>query len=167
MGGIIVERIRDEGELGVAFGIRRSVFVEEQGVDSLEEYDEFEEVSVHFLAWVSGTAVGTARWRKTSEGYKLERFAVLKAFRGIGVGSALVKEVLKDLPRGASPVYLNAQLGAIKLYEQFGFRTEGEEFLEAGIRHYRMRLSGQYLDQEQNQNQDNKQSQDNNQDHDR
>jgi GNAT superfamily N-acetyltransferase len=30
-----------------------------------------------------------ARWRKTDKGYKLERFAVLKQYRGLGVGQAL------------------------------------------------------------------------------
>lgn len=137
---ITVNKINGDEELELAFSIRREVFVEEQGVDRAEEYDEFEGVSTHFLARVDGEAAGTARWRKTDGGYKLERFAVLKAFRGKGVASALVREVLADLPAGAVPVYLNAQLDARKLYEKFGFRQEGEEFLEAGIRHYRMVL---------------------------
>lgn len=135
-----VKKINSNEELELAFSIRREVFVEEQGVDRAEEYDEFERTATHFLAEADGKAAGTARWRKTDGGYKLERFAVLKAFRRKGVASALVGAVLADLPAGAAPVYLNAQLDARKLYEKFGFRQEGEEFPEAGIRHYRMVL---------------------------
>nr|WP_225975295.1 GNAT family N-acetyltransferase [Anseongella ginsenosidimutans] len=137
---VLVNKVSSAEELELVFSIRQKVFVEEQQVSPEEEYDEFEAVSVHFLAKLNGTPAGTARWRKTGQGYKLERFAVLKEFRGSGLGSALMKALLSDLPADASSVYLNAQLDARKLYEKFGFRQEGEEFLEAGIRHYRMRL---------------------------
>lgn len=143
MAAVTVSRISDQGELEAAFSIRRNVFVGEQGVDPREEYDEFENGSTHFLATVEGKPAGTARWRKTSKGYKLERFAVLPEFRRRGVGAALVREVLKDIPADGSQVYLNSQLDARKLYEKFGFVQEGEEFLEAGIRHYKMVLSNQ------------------------
>lgn len=141
---VLVNKVSSAGDLELAFSIRHKVFVDEQHVSPEEEYDEFEPVSAHFLARLNGIPAGTARWRKTTHGYKLERFAVLKEFRGSGVGSALMKALLSDLPADASSVYLNAQLDARKLYEKFGFRQEGEEFLEAGIRHYRMRLIPAY-----------------------
>lgn len=139
---ITVDKIKDAAGLESCFSIRRRVFVEEQAVREAEEYDGLDSVSTHFLAQVDGDPAGTARWRKTDKGYKLERFAVLKEFRGMGVGSALVQSVLADLPQDLPhdvPVYLNAQLQAMDLYRKFGFREEGSSFLEAGIRHYRMR----------------------------
>jgi len=101
---------------------------------------EYEDESVHFLATVNNEPAGAARWRKTPNGYKLERFAVLKRFRGLGVGQALVKAVLFDLPADADHVYLHAQIQAVGLYEKFAFEKTGNEFEEAGIRHYKMVL---------------------------
>lgn len=138
-----VKKIENRRELEEAFAIREKVFVEEQHVSKEEEYDEFEESSVHFLAISEeGTPCGTARWRFTEKGVKLERFAVLKEFRGKGVGAALVGRVLEDLslhPEARDKMrYLHAQLTAVPLYEKFGFRKEGDQFDECGILHYKM-----------------------------
>src|SRR6202012_3046323 len=68
--------------------------------------------------------------------------AVLRKFRGKGVGQELVKTVLSDLPEDATYVYMNAQIQAVSLYEKFGFEKTGPEFEEAGIRHYKMEKKG-------------------------
>ncbi len=130
-------RILSDEELQQAFSIRRIVFVEEQQVEERIEY-EFEEDSIHFLALKDGQAVGTARWRRTDKGIKLERFAVLAEHRSSGVGSALLKTILQDIPNDVPYVYLHAQLSAIGLYAKFGFVPEGDQFEEAGIQHYKM-----------------------------
>ncbi|WP_242457894.1 GNAT family N-acetyltransferase [Pedobacter sp. BS3] len=122
------------------FDIRRTVFIEEQHCPPEMEW-EYDEESTHFLAFVNGNAAGTARWRKTEQGIKLERFAVLKDYRGIGVGSALVENVLADIrPAPGDQVCLHAQIMAIPLYERFGFVKENNPFEEAGILHYKMVL---------------------------
>lgn len=121
------------------FAIRHEVFVVEQNCPP-ELEREFEEESNHFLATVNGEPAGASRWRKTDKGYKLERFAVHKNFRGFGVGQALVKAVLNDLPADAGYVYLHAQTPAVSLYERFSFEKDGPEFEEAGIKHYKMVL---------------------------
>lgn len=134
-----VEKISDEAGLDKVFAIRKVVFVEEQECPPELEW-EFEDESTHFMATVNGTPAGASRWRKTEKGYKLERFAVLKEFRGQGVGQELVRAVLADLPADANYVYLHAQIQAMGLYERFGFEKEGEMFEEAGIQHYKMVL---------------------------
>ena len=136
---IQVKKVTDPEELKKVFAIRREVFVGEQNCPPELEW-EHEEESVHFLAKVNVEPAGAARWRKTANGYKLERFAVLKKFRGDGVGQALVKAVLADLPKDAGYVYLHSQIQAVSLYEKFLFEKFGEEFEEAGIRHYKMVL---------------------------
>jgi predicted GNAT family N-acyltransferase len=136
-GDIQVRRVSSAPDLEEVFAIRREVFVHEQRCPPELEW-EFEEESHHFLVTVDGSPAGAARWRETDKGYKLERFAVLKQFRGKGVGHALVQAVLNDLPPDAHYVYLHAQLGAIPLYEKSGFVKTGPEFEEAGIRHYKM-----------------------------
>ena len=125
--------------------IRNRVFIEEQAVSPEEEYDEFEEESRHFLAIMNGEAAGTARWRKTEKGIKLERFAVLKEFRGKGVGRALVQAVLQDVMEMVSQpglIYLHAQVQAIPFYTKLGFEASGPEFSEADIRHRKMHFTG-------------------------
>jgi predicted GNAT family N-acyltransferase len=134
---IQVTKVNEPSELEKVFAIRREVFVGEQNCPPELEW-EFEDESNHFLATINGEPAGASRWRKTDKGYKLERFAVLKKFRGMGVGQELVKTVLADLPLDASYVYMHAQLPAIPLYEKFNFEKVGPEFEEAGIRHYKM-----------------------------
>ncbi|RYF64381.1 MAG: N-acetyltransferase, partial [Cytophagaceae bacterium] len=94
---ISVSTIQSKADLETVFAIRRDVFVLEQNVPAEEEYDEFEETSHHFLALLDAQPVGTARWRRTSKGIKLERFSVRAAARGRGVGKALVQAVLNDV----------------------------------------------------------------------
>jgi len=134
---IEVIKISNAESLKLAHNIRYEVFVLGQNCPAdLERANE--EESIHFLAKVDGIPAGACRWRKTENGYKLERFAVLADFRGIGVGQQMVKTVLDDLPKDAEHIYLNSQLDAVSLYEKFGFVKEGPEFSEAGIRHYKM-----------------------------
>lgn len=143
---ITVLPVANEKELNDAFAIRRIVFVDEQNVHPDEEYDEFETTSTHFLARADGEPCGTARWRRTSNGVKLERFAVLPTFRGKGVGKALVQTVLNDVfsqqPEPIESIYLHAQVTAMPLYAGFGFVPVGAIFDEAGIPHCKMVLPG-------------------------
>lgn len=137
---IEVRKVKNKEELEQIFAIRRVVFVEEQNCPPELEW-EYEDESVHFIGFVDNKPAGAARWRRTDKGYKLERFAVLKEYRGIGLGQALVGSVIKDLPEDAEYVYLHAQLTAMPLYAKFGFEKTGNQFEEAGIQHFKMVLS--------------------------
>ena len=125
---------RDE----VAFKIRNEVFVEEQGVSREDEFDKFEKTSKHYLLYMNDKAIGTARWRQTSKGIKLERFALLKQYRNKGFGSVLLKAVLKDVLPLDQTTYLHAQLPAVSFYEKEGFAKQGDLFTECDIEHYLM-----------------------------
>ena len=133
----IVKKVTEQADLDIVHAIRREVFVVEQNCPPELEY-EHEDVSHHFLATANGKPAGACRWRKTENGYKLERFAVLKTFRGLGIGGELVKAALTDLPADADYVYLNSQTHAVPFYEKLGFEASGPEFEEAGIKHYKM-----------------------------
>jgi len=131
-----VEKITNPEDLKTAFAIRRQVFVVGQNVSAEAEEDGNDEAT-HFLAKVNDLPAGTARWRKTKDGFKLERFAVLNAYRGSGVGGALVRALVSDLPKG-SRTYLHAQIRAAKFYEKNGFSQFGETFVEENIEHIKM-----------------------------
>ncbi len=137
MEAIQVQKAVNKDDLDEVFAIRKIVFVEEQDCPPELEWEN-EDVSSHFLALSDQKPCGACRWRRTENGYKLERFAVLKEFRGNGVGKALVATVLDDLPKDADYIYLNAQLDAMGLYAKFGFVAEGDQFEEAGIQHFKM-----------------------------
>ncbi len=122
------------------FEIRRLVFVIEQQVPAAEEYDEFEVSSVHFLAKYQGIPCGTCRYRTTPNGIKMERFAVLKEFRGKNVGSALLQAALESIGQTQQSIYLHSQTHAEPFYEKQGFAAEGDLFYEAGIPHHKMKL---------------------------
>lgn len=117
--------------------VRLEVFVREQGVPLHLEWDEYDRISRHVLAEAEGRAVGTGRL--LPDGH-IGRMAVLREWRGLGVGGALL-EVLLEMAReaGFDEVRLNAQTRAIGFYEAYGFVAEGPEFLEAGIAHRAMR----------------------------
>jgi predicted GNAT family N-acyltransferase/predicted HAD superfamily Cof-like phosphohydrolase len=121
-----------------AFAVRRKVFIQEQQVDEREEFDVFEKSSTHYVAVVDGKVVGTARWRLTELGIKLERFAVLSEHRNKGVGQSVLQQIIKDVKGLGQLIYLNAQLNALPFYKKNGFNAQGEQFMECNIPHYCM-----------------------------
>lgn len=134
---ITLEPIQSADLLAQAHAIRRVVFVEEQACPEDIEW-EFEEESVHYIALENGIPVGTARWRETDKGVKLERFAVLKDFRNKEVGKALLLRLIEETNKFNQKRYLHAQLPAKNFYLRHGFVPVGEHFWEAGIEHVKM-----------------------------
>lgn len=117
--------------------IRFAVFVDEQKVPAEIELDEHDAACLHAIARSEGRAVGTGRL--LPDGH-IGRMAVLKAWRGQGVGAAMLT-VLIDAARarGDRAVALSAQTHALGFYRRFGFINEGPEYIEAGIPHQAMR----------------------------
>ena len=74
---IKIEKITTPTVQQIAWDIRHEVFVIGQNCPKEIEY-EFEEESIHFIAYFNNEPAGTARIRQTENGYKLERFAVLE-----------------------------------------------------------------------------------------
>jgi len=119
--------------------IRTAVFIHEQRVPENLEWDDFDAISMHVLAFNSdGKPVGTARL--LPDGH-IGRMAVLKEWRGKGYGGAVLQRILEELKnRHSQKAMLNAQMTAVKFYEKFGFYAYGEEFMEANIPHIKMIL---------------------------
>ena len=116
--------------------VREQVFVREQAVPVELEWDEFDSLCQHVVAEAAGRVIGTGRL--LPDGH-IGRMAVLKSWRGQGVGSALLKALLQIASnRGMRRVKLNAQSRAVAFYLSHDFVAEGEEFIEAGIPHRSM-----------------------------
>jgi predicted GNAT family N-acyltransferase len=134
---LTVKYIETEGEYQSARAIRGEVFIVGQNVPREIELDEYEDTATHILAVENELAIGTARWRYTDEGVKLERFAVPEPYRGKGVGVALVEFAINEL-REKNMIYLNAQEYVISFYQKLNFEGIGDIFYEAGIPHQKM-----------------------------
>lgn len=120
--------------------VRRAVFIEEQHVPEDLEWDDDDGLSRHVVAVaVDGTAVGTGRLLRDGH---IGRMAVLKPWRGRGVGRAMMEYLMQLAGEaGHDAVVLHAQTHAIGFYARHGFIVKGDEFMEAGIPHVVMTRS--------------------------
>jgi predicted GNAT family N-acyltransferase len=138
---IQIKQISPDEAKAQALPIRMRVFVREQGVPAEIELDDDDRRAIHFLALISGKAVGTARIVLGRGSVKIGRMAVLKNYRRRGVGARLLKRAVATAKKlGAGNIYLHAQVAVIGFYEKLGFSCVGPVFDEAGIAHRKMVL---------------------------
>jgi predicted GNAT family N-acyltransferase len=138
---IQVKQISSDEAKAQAFAIRMRVFVREQRVPAAIELDRDDDRAIHFLATSDGRAVGTARVVSHHGSAKIGRMAVLKSYRGKGVGKKLLQRAVATAKQlGARTIYLHAQVPVIEFYEKLRFRCVGPVFDEAGIPHRKMIL---------------------------
>jgi predicted GNAT family N-acyltransferase len=127
-----------------AYAIRYAVFVKEQGIPAELEIDDYDPIAEHALAYVDGQCVATARIyldEQNASKAKIGRMAVLKDFRGQGIGTALLGEAIRaGMMQGASVFELHAQQSAVPFYAKLQFKPDSAIFDEVGIPHQCMRL---------------------------
>ena len=117
--------------------IRYAVFVDEQGVPPELEHDEHDPYALHLLA-ISADGEPVATARMLPDGH-IGRMAVLREWRGRGIGSTLLRELIAiAVRRGGGTLFLHAQCRAEPFYRRLGFVAEGDVFEDAGIDHRRM-----------------------------
>ena len=119
--------------------VREAVFIVEQHVPVELEWDGLDPNARHVLAQSrGGVAMGTARLLPDGQ---IGRMAVLKEWRRLGVGSALLEALLQIArSRGFSQVFLNSQTRAVAFYSRRSFKVASGEFMDAGIPHVKMVL---------------------------
>ncbi|MDR2077663.1 MAG: isoleucine--tRNA ligase [Rickettsiales bacterium] len=122
--------------------IRNAVFVDEQKINAEEESDEydFDQNTLHYVVYQKNEPIVTLRARICGTCLKPQRFCVLKKFRGRYVAKQLLKFFIVDSfsMEGIEKIEFDAQARLRSLYESMGFRTRGEEFEEAGLKHIQM-----------------------------
>ena len=117
--------------------VRMVVFVDEQRVPAALEMDEKDAACLHAIAFDGARAVGTGRL--LPDGH-IGRMAVLKEFRGQGVGGEILEKLIEAARRrGDREVVLSAQVHALAFYRAHGFEGFGAVYEEAGIPHQDMR----------------------------
>ena len=116
--------------------IRKIVFIEEQNVPENLEWDGEDPGCMHVLACdMSGKAIGTCRVMKDGH---IGRMAVLPEWRMNGIGTRMLQILLCYCKEHKLTPYLDAQLHATGFYQKYGFRVQGDIFMDAGIPHKRM-----------------------------
>ncbi|MDQ2688580.1 MAG: GNAT family N-acetyltransferase [Armatimonadota bacterium] len=141
MPDFFVEVAHFDSDRQACYAIREAVFVQEQNVPAALEMDEYDATATHFLLRdAAGTPLATARLLDKHGVAKIGRVAVIKPFRGRGLGLVLMRAVVDEARRrGLTDAVLDSQTYAIPFYERLGFAAEGDEFDDAGIPHFRMR----------------------------
>lgn len=141
MDNLVLKIAELPAELPQIYQVRTHVFQIEQGVDPNLEFDGSDPSATHILAYLEEQPIGTARMRfLDTHTAKVERVAVLKTARGLGIGRKIMEKALDFLAHaGVSEVRIHAQEQVRVFYENIGFQPEGEIFEEAGIPHVKMR----------------------------
>lgn len=118
--------------------VREQVFITEQHVDPAFEWDTIDATAIHLLAYHNNKPIGCTR---IIAHQKIGRMAVLRPWRGFGVGSALLlKAVAICEAYGSQVVNLTAQTHAISFYQQAGFIAVSDIYQDANIPHVDMQL---------------------------
>ena len=134
------------GELTAAelFGIvrlRHEVFFLEQHIDC-EDLDDTDLRSLWLWAEDGGRTVGFLRIIPPGELYaeaSIGRVAVAAAWRRQGLASRMTAAALDHIgSEWGCAVRISAQAYVVPLYEKSGFEVVSEQYLEAGIPHYKM-----------------------------
>ena len=124
--------------------VRTEVFIKEQQVAPDFEWDNLDQNAVHLLARYNNMAIGCLR---IIDYKKIGRMAVLKCWRGKGVGKALLTAAIKVCTaQGSQQINLSAQTHAIGFYSNAGFKIISKEYTDVNIAHVDMQLSVHNID---------------------
>ena len=119
-----------------AMTVRQTVFVEEQGF--VDEYDESDPVSTHFVLFDGDTPIATCRVfpKAGTRDYYLGRLAVMKPYRGQGIGARMLREAETHIrSTGGRAILLHAQSVAAGFYAACGYTPTGLRDEEQGCPH--------------------------------
>lgn len=143
MGDHDVRRIPGDGNRDDAFEVRRTVFIDEQGVTPAQEFDGLDDEALHYVVYSDDQPIGTARLRfPDDEVAKIERVAVREHVRSEGVGRTLVRTLEAEArEQECTDIVLHAQTTVEGFYEALGYQTVSDVFVEDGIEHVKMTKS--------------------------
>ncbi|MFA5040704.1 MAG: GNAT family N-acetyltransferase [Bdellovibrionales bacterium] len=142
MGSDTIIKRAAHNEMPDCYRIRRHVFIEEQNVPEELECDSYDDEALHFIALNDAKPVATARavLKDGGKTAKIGRVAVIKPFRGKGIGKLLMITMEKSPElRDVTAFVVDSQTHALAFYRKLGYVSYGEEFMDAGMPHFHMR----------------------------
>lgn len=124
----------------LGFALRREVFVIEQKVPVELEHDVDDLTATHVVGIADGAVVAVLRVLWKEEYAKIGRVAVAASHRGLGLGADMIRFAVEHAKANGQPrCYLESQSDKVGFYGRLGFVAFGEEFMDAGIPHFKMR----------------------------
>jgi len=130
-------------ELYCIFRLRLAVFSVEQNC-AYQDADGRDQESFHIMGTGDGgELLAYARILPEKIAFKevsIGRVITLQKARGTGLGKELMQRSMAFIKEkfGAVPVRIGAQCYLRKFYEEFGFKVDGDEYLEDNIPHVEM-----------------------------
>lgn len=130
--------IADDGICEAVFmDIRTEVFFKEQGL--IDNPDKIDEVATHLVAFYGGRAISTCRIFRSDDSpdmFIIGRLAVIKKFRGQGVGTQMIAAAERKVAElGGVFITLHSQYKAADFYKNLGYSVCSEIEYEQGQPH--------------------------------
>ena len=120
--------------------IRTAVFIDEQGF--VEEFDDKDDTSVHFVMYDDTVPVATCRvlFDNDKQCFMIGRVAVIKEYRSKCLGSLIMVEAQNYIRSiGGKTVGVSAQCRASDFYKKHGFVEQGDMYYEEFCPHIFMK----------------------------
>ncbi len=120
--------------------LRRRVLRHPLGLDFTDEELAAEVTDFHLVAVLDSEVVGCLVLTPKGESVKMRQVAVSETLQRSGVGRRMVT-LSEELGRreGFAEMVLNARATAVPFYLSLGYELVGDEFVEVGIPHRKMR----------------------------
>ena len=118
--------------------VRRRVFVDELGLSPEYDFDGKDDTAVHFVMLIDDKPAGSARWLETKEGILIERLAIIPEYRNLGLGTLMLRYVVKDVLPSKKTIYLYAPEHLTDFFVWNGFESQGDKIDIQGTGHYKM-----------------------------
>lgn len=124
-----IKIVQCQEDLMKTFLVRAIVYMHEQQCPYEEEFDLNDYSATQILGTIEGEPVLTARIRYFGDFAKLERLAIRKEYRGLGLGHKLLQFMMRIcIKKGFCKMYLHAQSRLAPFYEDYGFEVVKSTF---------------------------------------
>ncbi len=140
---IVLSSPSSHAEYEAYFQFRWQLLRRPLGLARGSERDEYENVSYHCTALDDNKKViGVGRITPcTSNHMQIRYMAVSRAYRKIGIGSMILKELLHHAQeQGADRCWLNARVAAVAFYQKNGFEVVRKVDTHLAIAHFLMEI---------------------------
>ena len=139
---IIAEMVHGSKGLERQYFIRDKVFTEEQNISKEVSHDDDDTSSWHVIVYEDSKPIGTGRIIYINNTFLIGRIAVLKSFRGQGIGDLIVRKLIFfGFEHGETRIEVHSQLHAVDFYKRIGFEAYGDVYKESGVDHISMYIT--------------------------
>lgn len=126
---IICRPAENEQEIRQCFIIRKTVFVEDQGLFEESDRDEKDNKSIHIIALHADKIIGTVRvYMEDDDIWWGGRLAVLKRFRGKAGRLLIIKAVEIVREKKAKHFFANVQQKNVPFFKTLKWKPAGQVF---------------------------------------